>query len=279
MIRKITALFLMIVFCFLLSMNVVADEHPDRVVDMDLRLSDDEKSELEEHLDELSGKLDFDIVAVTVSDREGKSMQDYADDYFDYNGYGLGEDESGALMLLDMNSRDVYISTKGEGLYAFTDYGIERALDEITEYLKDSEYYAAFMAFADIADQYVSSYRDGRAVDIAGIDTGKLIYEVRKDSGLSEAMIIKIVISVLAGFGLCFIPTAAMKKKMKSVRSQAAAQAYLKKGSFNVYASEDRYLYHHVVVTPIPRNEGNNGGSSVHFSGSGGSHGGGGRHF
>ena len=33
---------------------------------------------------------------------------DYADDYYDYNGYGLGDNKSGLLLLIDMDVVERY---------------------------------------------------------------------------------------------------------------------------------------------------------------------------
>ena len=41
----------------------------------------------------------MDAVIVTSNNLNGKSQQDYADDYFDYNGYGVGKEKSGLLSL------------------------------------------------------------------------------------------------------------------------------------------------------------------------------------
>ena len=58
---------------------------------------------------EFKNQYNMDAVIVTSNNLNGKSQQDYADDYFDYNGYGVGEDKSGLLLLIDMDDRKVWI--------------------------------------------------------------------------------------------------------------------------------------------------------------------------
>ena len=43
----------------------------------------------------------MDAVIVTINNLEGESPQNYADNYYDYNGYGLGNEESGLILLID----------------------------------------------------------------------------------------------------------------------------------------------------------------------------------
>ena len=53
----------------------------------------------------------MDLVVVTANTLGGKSPMEYADDYYDYNGYT----DDGALLLVSMEDRDWWISTKGSG--------------------------------------------------------------------------------------------------------------------------------------------------------------------
>ena len=58
-----------------------------------------------------------DVIVVTVASLDGKTAESYADDYFDFNGYGLGQDRDGILLLLSMEDRDWAISTHGFALF------------------------------------------------------------------------------------------------------------------------------------------------------------------
>ena len=67
---------------------------------MQIFLTDSEEQELNTELDEISEKQQCDVVVVTENSLDGKSAQDYADDFFDYNGYGYGDEDSGVLFLI-----------------------------------------------------------------------------------------------------------------------------------------------------------------------------------
>ena len=81
------------------------------------------------------------------------------------------------------------------------------------------------------------------------------------------------------GFVIANIFVGSMKKKLKSVRSQAAASSYVREDSLNITDSRDIYLYATVTRTAKPDDSSSSGGSSTHTSSSGATHGGGGGSF
>lgn len=87
---------LMIRFSAAAEENVIPETRQlPRLVDRADLLSELEEEELEARLDEISERQQADVVVVTVNSLDGKSAQDYADDFYDYNGYGIGTDKSG----------------------------------------------------------------------------------------------------------------------------------------------------------------------------------------
>ena len=73
----------------------------------------------------------------------------YADDFYDYNGYGYGDSRDGILLLISMEERDWRISTCGYGITVFTDAGQEYISDKFLPYLSDGDYSEAFTKYAD----------------------------------------------------------------------------------------------------------------------------------
>ena len=127
-----------------------------RLVDNAKLLSEDEYSQLKEHIDTVSEKYTFDVVIVTEKSIGDKTPTEYADDFFDYKGYGEGDNHDGILFLLDMENRKWAISTTGAGIPYFTDYGQERIMDDVKPYLSDGEYYDAFDTFVTMCDDYIN---------------------------------------------------------------------------------------------------------------------------
>ena len=118
------------------SENVYAAEevHTERLADFADLLDDGQEEELEAKLDQVSEDYGCDVVVVTEETLDGAVPQDYADDFFDYYGYGYGEGKDGILFLVSMEDRDWALSTHGYGITAFTDAGC----DYIAEQFKSS---------------------------------------------------------------------------------------------------------------------------------------------
>ena len=112
----------------------------ERVQDLADLLSDSEEAALLEKLDELYERQKMEIVVLTTDTLEGMTPRDYADDMYDYSGFGYGEDRDGALLLISMEDNDWYISTHGYGITVFTDAGIQYIGEQIKENLSDPIY-------------------------------------------------------------------------------------------------------------------------------------------
>ena len=111
--KKWCIAFLMTILLALsMVLSVVAEGNAFFVDDANL-LEDTEEAELEQILEEISMRQNCDVVIVTVDSLDGKSAMEYADDYFDYNGYGYGAEKDGILFLIAMEDRDWWISTHG----------------------------------------------------------------------------------------------------------------------------------------------------------------------
>ena len=95
-----------------------------RLVDNADLLSNEEEQSLLAQLDEISERQQCDVVIVTVDSLDGKEVVAYADDFYDYNGYGFGQDRDGVLLLVCMGEREYAISTTGFGIDDLTDYGL-----------------------------------------------------------------------------------------------------------------------------------------------------------
>ncbi len=124
--------------------NTVILDTTSRVVDMAGLLSDSEKTALLTKLDEISERQQADIVVVTADTLDGKMPMDYADDFYDYNGYGFGENHDGVLLLVSMENRDWWISTCGYGITAITDAGIKYISEKFLSELSDGNYAESF---------------------------------------------------------------------------------------------------------------------------------------
>lgn len=238
-----------------------------RVVDMADLLDNSEEAALLSMLDEISIRQELDVVVVTVNTLDGKTPMDYADDFYDYNGYGFGENRDGVLLLVSMEDRDRWISTSGYGITVFTDAGIEYISEKFLPDLSDGNYADAFTTYAELCDEFITQARTGEPYDTNNLP--------KEPFNVFTSLLISLVVGILVSL----IVTGKMKGKLKTVRMQPAAEEYVRNGSMLVTESSDLFLYSHVDRRAKSKDDDSGGGSSTHTSSSGSSHGGGGGKF
>ena len=238
-----------------------------RVVDMADLLDNSEEAALLSMLDEISIRQELDVVVVTVNTLDGKTPMDYADDFYDYNGYGFGENRDGVLLLVSMEDRDWWISTTGYGITVFTDAGIEYISEKFLPDLSDGNYADAFTTYAELCDEFITQARTGEPYDTNNLP--------KEPFNVFTSLLISLAVGILVSL----IVTGKMKGKLKTVRMQPAAEEYVRNGSMLVTESSDLFLYSHVDRRVKSKDNDSGGGSSTHTSSSGSSHGGGGGKF
>lgn len=210
----------------------------------------------------------FDVVILTVKSLDGKSAQDYADDYYDNNDYGLDNEKSGVLFLVSKGDRKYHISTKGAGIKAFTDYGIGRIKEEIKPYLSDGDYFDACDEFLNITKNFVKAYKDGTPYDTDNPYNEEIDYVILE------------VIALVIAFVIALISVGIMRLRMNTAKPKGTAMEYIKKGSFKLTSEKDIFMYSTVTKTAKAKDNDNSaGGSTTHVSSSGSEHGGGGGSF
>ena len=222
-----------------------------RLADMAELLTPEEAAQVTAALDRYSAECGCDLVVVTVNTTGERSVMAYADDYYDYGGYG----KDGALLLLCMDTREWWISTAGKCIRLSED-GMDRADEAMRRDLYRGDYAAAFQSFASGYGELIESERPGapRASWLVG--------------------------SLAVGLVVALVGTLIMKSKLKTVRSQAAAGSYIRTGSLNITRAHEFFLYRNVTRVRRDTDSGHRGGGGgSHRSSSGVSHGGHGGRF
>lgn len=243
-----------------------------RLVDMADLLSDEEEADLSGLLDEISRRQQVDVVVVTVDSMEGASAMVYADDFYDYNGYGYGDGRDGILLLISMDERDWYISTCGFGITALTDAGREYISEIFVNDLSMGDYAAAFTSFAKLCDNFLTQAKTGEPYDVDFLP--KEPFEP----------FLSLVTAFAIAFVIALISTGIMKGQLKTVHSQTAADNYMKQDSMKLTRKNDLFLYKKVdrrrrETASSSGSSSSSGGSRTHTSSSGTTHGGGGGKF
>ena len=234
-------------------------------------LTEDEDNELEDALEELSLRQSFDVTIATIESLESvgaDSMEQFADDLYDYCQYGYGPDMDGVLLLVSVGDRKWHISTCGYGITAFTDAGIQYLGEQMTPDMADGDYAAAFRTFIQWTDAYITAAREGHPYDVDNMPHEPL-------------SILYLGLALVIGLVTALIVTGVMKSQLKSVAPQRDATSYVRQGSMKLTNQRDLFLYRDVHRTERPKesSSSDSGGSSTHTSSSGTTHGGGGGSF
>lgn len=278
--KRIFTVALLLLLLLGIPLSVLAAEEAPRIVDHAGLFTAEEASNLEAQAKSIRDTYGMDLVILTENTLSGKTPQDYADEYYDANGYGQGDAASGMLLLISMEERDWYLSTCGDAIYALTDYAIEQLGEKLVSGLQIG-YAVGVRTFLNALPEYLDAYKNGTPIDGYSSQSGNFYHGDRENVVYYRAPASPdFALSAILGLMIAVISVGAMAFSMNSKRPQHNASGYLNRGSFRLLRNQDMFLYSNVTKTrkPEPQNH-SGGGSSVHHSSGGRSHGGGGGKF
>ncbi len=270
-----------------------------RVYDYADLFSYSEEEALEEYALSIEEAAKTEFYVLTIDDAEGKSAMEYADDFGDNGAFGY-EEEYGTyiVMLIDMDNREVWISTSGRAIEYLNDSRIDKTLDAMFEYVPDGDYYEAAEVYLQFAYKYMLSepsndyndyfndkyypnddyyYDDNDYDDTYYYDDG---HYYNDETEVFEIILICFLGSAVISGVILFIMASSAKTKMTT-----GSTTYMSGGGLRINQRSDIYTHTTTVKRRIESNNnsshrgGRSGGSSVHRSSGGRSHGGGGRRF
>ena len=280
------------------QMSLIIDNvEPSRnIVDMANILNSEQTSQLEQKITQVINNCQMDVVILTTCLNNGKSMVDFADDYYDENDYGIDLRKSGLILVLSLQDNEWYISTSGAAIDIFSDWGIEYLGKVMKPSLVDRNFYQAFEDFVSytekfnvqaVTDKPYDRYNQG---DLPNLDVDEEVVFDNQDNSEPKTKMDsnkRILISLGAGLVIGFIISFIRMRKLNTKKSVKNANEYVKENSFKLTKSNDLYLYQTVTKRARPKYEDNNHStssyhkttSSTHRSSSGRTHGGGGGKF
>ncbi len=283
--KKISYSILLVLLLFVSFFSVEASasttpqvDETEKIYDFAELLTSQEEAELYDEIQEFITLYQMDMVIVTIDDNPKSSARDYADDFYDYNDFGIGDTYDGLLMLIDMDNREVWISTTGNAILMYNDTRIDNILDYVQPNLSVADYMEASEDFIYYSSQYAKKGYPSGNRDYMINENGEYVKKPNVSfSSVSDILgflgkigIIPIIITIIIISIGC--------STHKSVRKATSAKNYLKQDSFHLAQKQDLFLHTHTTKTYINTSSGS-GGSSTHTSSSGRSHGGGGRGF
>ncbi len=269
------------------SYGAEGEEASRRVYDQAGLFTETEIQEYETYIQQLRESLEMDLVLVTTEDAEGKTGQQYANDFYHDGAFGLGADYDGILFLIDLDNRELAFTTDGNAIQIFTDYRIDAMLDHVYQGASDGDYNASVEAFLQDVENYVQ----------AGIMNDQYRYQeetgeiyVYRSIRWYEILLSLLVSGAVAG-GACLN----IKKEYAMEENERQLGqfhlAYRADARFSFQNETDQLINQFVTSRIIPRNttrstgsgsagrRSDSGRSTVRRSSSGRSYGGGSRKF
>jgi uncharacterized protein len=155
MIMKRYVICLISIFMFLFACGF--DREQQKVYDNADLLSEEEEESLNQKCMEAAQKYKADFVIVTADSLEGRTAEQYADDFYDYNGFGYEEQMgTGTLFLIAMDEREVHFSASGDCEKVFK-YSSDKIVEGVTPYLSDGDYYNGFVTYIEKTGEYIKN--------------------------------------------------------------------------------------------------------------------------
>ncbi len=234
-----------------------------RVIDNADLLTDAEEAELAAHIADMTARTGLDFILLTDTSSYGLTRDLYAADFYQFNGYGLGDNYSGVIyfVCMERDNRGFYTAARGDARTLLTENNVNAMDDKTYDLFVDGDYAKAIRTQFDSLD---SLYTNGSLP----IDRTPFLI----------AGVIAIVIGLIGGF----VNLSKKRRQMKTVETATNASIYSNRG---LTLTNNLDVKFNTVVTRTKReSDDNHGGGGSSYSGGfsssgGGSFSGGGRSF
>ncbi len=258
------------------ALSVYDAEHYEtaaaRVLDKAGIWSEKEEAEFADTIAGIAEKYQTDIVLLSVyilhdaslGDRTYGSITEFADDFYDMNGYGYGSDHTGLILVVSMESgnRQYHFSTTGREYEAYSRNDISYVENEVQPFLTGGDYDGAARRFLELAAEHWEKGHFETETRASGMDPGDLLW------GFALALIVAWAI------------TSNMKRRMRPVAAATHARNYAVRGSYELKNYSEVFIGSSITRTPRQQNKNGGGGfGGGHIGSSGTAHGGGGGRF
>ena len=201
---------------------------------------------------ELAQKTGWDIRIVSTDDAGGRSAERYAEDFF-MDHYRI---DNGVVFLIDMDNRELFISTSGDAIYYLTDERLDSILDTAYEYVSEERYADVFRAMINQTSEYYSRGIDEQQYTFDR-DTGKIVYyREPKRISLLEG-ILAAAAGLLSALGL----GGAVKSKY-NMKSGKYSYSLAGNSDLRLSNRQDVFVRKFVSSRNIPKNPPSSGGRS-----------------
>ncbi len=262
--HKFKYIILLILGLLLVLNTTLIRSNTASVYDQASLFTSDEKLELENQAKAVSDQYDMDVVIVTTDNTSNKSSQVYADDFYEDNNIGRNNSSDGILLLIDLDNREVYISTSGAAIKYLSDQRLDNIINQVLENgMADQDYYRASVKFLKSSSDYLSK----------GVITKTP--STLKVKGFKALTPLKGIVSFVSGSLASVLYFFNNKSKYKMEKPNKYNN-FRKNSQVNFINKEDRFIERKTLEKAVENIESS---TTTHTSTSGKVHGGKGRKF
>lgn len=276
--KKIFSLLLAAVL--FVSFSAFAFAYESEVKDYANLFNEYELSQIASAASDYTASSDISLSVLTINDAQGLSSEEYANDYIDNLIDNEDWNESSMLFLIDMDNRNVWVSTTGRAEDTY--YDVDSIIDGGFDYLVNGEYAQCILGMIDAADNEAYFFdNEGEIVeehyiyfpeDAFEYEYG---YEDQRSVGITD-----VLIYIIVGLGIGGISVLVVKSRYKNFGK--GDEFDTDDVMLNLTGTNDTVISRNVVTTRIPKNNNHHhrgGTGGARPSGGSRSHGGGGRSF
>ena len=235
--KKTVAALLFILLLTLLVPQTVFAAKTEPVTDTVGLLTSEQERELNQRARDIALQYGCEVAVFVVDKMNYDDAYESAKYIYREYDLGYGDAKSGVLLFLSMAERDYAVIAYGSGNTAFTDHAKDVLIDKhILPPLRQNDYYRAFAAYLDTAEEYLAMAKDGAPFDV-GTDKEYRAENARK------ALPYKLAITVLAPLLIAWLFCSRWKRQMKTAVEAREADKYIPEGGFVLSVKEDLFLY------------------------------------
>ena len=125
--------------------------------------TEEEEKELFNKVDKIINKYKVDVVVTTIDSTINplNTTAEFLEYFYDTAGFGIGDDDNGIILVIDMKNREYNISAIGKTQDIITESRVENILDVMDYHMQNGDYYKAVESFINQTDKFDSHHKYG----------------------------------------------------------------------------------------------------------------------
>ena len=166
---KKSFIYIFIISLFFIPSIVKADnltesvDNSKKVYDFADLITDEEEKEVYSVINKYIDSFKLDLAVVTIDNNpygnDIDSTKTYAIDFYNYNDFGVGEDKSGLVLIIDKYTDNVHLTTFGKAKETYDSQQINSINNSISTFIAEENYYQMMKVYVTKLTNY-AKYED-----------------------------------------------------------------------------------------------------------------------